>query len=120
MATALSEIGLTFWSVWCFRRSFDVEEGSWFDTTLLSAYAGEHTSVTIESVADNPEPTDRCKDWSSDCERVRAGAHKSASLDHQRAFGAALRQPFGLSRSHLLWSETTLSSGCRSHMRTLM
>jgi hypothetical protein len=24
MATALSEIGLTFWSVWCFRRSFDV------------------------------------------------------------------------------------------------
>jgi hypothetical protein len=50
MATALSEIGRTFWSVWCFRRSFDVEEGSWFDT-LLSAHAGEHTSVTIESVA---------------------------------------------------------------------
>jgi hypothetical protein len=36
MATALSEIGRTFWSVWRFRRSFDVEE-SWFDTILLSA-----------------------------------------------------------------------------------
>ena len=92
MATALSEIGRTFWSVWRFRRSFDVEEESCFDTTLLSARAGEHTSVTIESVADNLESTDRCKDWSSDCERVSAGAHKSASLDHQRAFGAALRR----------------------------
>jgi hypothetical protein len=35
MATALSAIGLTFWSVWRFRRSFDVEE-SWFDTILLA------------------------------------------------------------------------------------
>jgi hypothetical protein len=53
MATARSEIGRTFWSEWSFRRSLDVEEGSWFDTTLLSARAGKHTSVTTESVADN-------------------------------------------------------------------
>ena len=103
MATALSEIGRTFWSVWCFRRSFDVEEGSRFDTTLLSAHAGEHTSVTIESVADNPEPIDRCKDWSSDCGRVSAGTHKSASLDHQRAFGAALRR---VAASSSIWSRS--------------
>ena len=35
MATALSETGRTFWSEWRFRRSLDVGEGSWFDTTLL-------------------------------------------------------------------------------------
>jgi hypothetical protein len=32
------------WSEWRSRRSFDVEEGSWFETTLLSARAGKHTA----------------------------------------------------------------------------
>jgi hypothetical protein len=59
MATARSEIGRTFWPVWRARRSFDVEEESWFDTTLLSARAGKPTGVTTESVADNADPTDQ-------------------------------------------------------------
>jgi hypothetical protein len=51
MATALSEIGRTFWSVWRFRRSFDVEEESWFDTTLLSAQLKvAHANIDVTAV----------------------------------------------------------------------